>query len=419
VDGRSQCERIPGGSDLRIALAAEGTRGDVYPMFALAEAFRRRGHDPVVCASPDFAPDAAARGIEYREIGHGVRPFLENHAHAVAHGGLELFRSIREYMDATLVRQFRDLPDATRGADLVIGAGVQGAAASCAELHRAVYRYVAYCPAVLASPDFAPAVFPFRPLPRWVNRVLWGALRWSFNAGMRRPVNAQRANLGLPPVRDIYAQLVSRRPVIACDRGLIELSPELERETDTIPCLHPVAPTPLPPKLETFLESGPAPVYLGFGSMTDPDPPATTRMLLDAIDRVGCRALISVGWAGLGQGPLPENVMSVGTCSHAALFPRVALVAHHGGAGTTTTAARAGTPQLLIPHLLDQYYWSQRVAQLGLGPAPIRRDRLTSGSLADALRAMLDNEWLTQRARESGARLRAAAGADPTQVFLR
>jgi len=150
--------------------------------------------------------------------------------------------------------------------------------------------------------------------------------------------------------------------------------------------------------------------------MTDPAPGATTALLLDAIASLGCRALLARGWAGLAEGPLPEGVMAVGSVSHAALFPRVAAVVHHGGAGTTTTAARAGAPQLILAHVLDQFYWAKRVEELGLGPPALPRRRLTARSLARALALLLDNEVVTERARELGARLRGERLLDPEWV---
>ena len=106
--------------------------------------------------------------------------------------------------------------------------------------------------------------------------------------------------------------------------------------------------------------------------------------------------------------------MRVGSVDHAALFPRVAAVAHHGGAGTTTTVARAGVPQLIVPHLLDQHYWAERVRALGLGPPPLPRQRLTAMRLGAHLDAVLENELLGERARETGERLRAQA--DPQRA---
>jgi vancomycin aglycone glucosyltransferase len=133
--------------------------------------------------------------------------------------------------------------------------------------------------------------------------------------------------------------------------------------------------------------------------------------VLETVERAGVRAVISSGWAGLGEGALPETVHVTGPVAHAALFRRVAAVIHHGGAGTTTTAARAGAPQLLVPHILDQYHWAERIHRLGLGPPALPRRRLDAEQLAATLRATLDNELVAQRADELGARLRAAGSA--------
>jgi len=182
---------------------------------------------------------------------------------------------------------------------------------------------------------------------------------------------------------------------------------------DQIRCLHPSRGEPLPEKLEAFLDSGPPPVYLGFGSMPDPHPTRTTRQLVEAVAGLGCRALISRGWADLGDGPLPEGVMAIGPVSHASLFPRVSVVVHHGGAGTTHSAARAGVPQIVMPHVLDQYYFARRVELLGVGPPALARRRLRPAALASLLGATLDNEWLAERARDLGERLAALGPVEP------
>jgi len=403
---------------VRIALTSEGTRGDIDPLFALAERFRERGHEALVCASPDFAEAAAARQLEFHAVGRSVREFMHEHAGAVARGGVALLRSIRKYLATALADQFAQLPEAVRGADLIIGAGVQAAAASTAELYGLPYRYVVYCPNLLPSPEHPPVFFPRPRSTPWFNRRLWSLSRIAFNLGLRPALNRHRSALGLPPVSDLLDHLLSARPVVAVDPLLGALPAHCALPFDSIPCLHPFDSAPLPAKLEAFLDSGARPVYFGFGSMTDPDPATTTRILLDVISRTGCRALISGGWAALGAGALPEGVMRVGVVSHPALFPRVAAVVHHGGAGTTTTAARAGVPQVLVPHLLDQHYWAQRVQQLGIGAPPIRRGRLTPALLADTLGATLENELVAERAERLGARLRASLGSDPTAVFL-
>jgi vancomycin aglycone glucosyltransferase len=235
------------------------------------------------------------------------------------------------------------------------------------------------------------------------------------NATLRRAVHRHREALGLARLRDIMTFTYGRSPLLAADPLLGPAPADTDLAIEALGCLHPFAPEPLPAKLEAFLQAGEPPVYVGFGSMTDPAPEATTRIVLDAIAMTGCRAVLCEGWAGLGVGALPEDVCVVGSVSHAALFPRVAAVAHHGGAGTTTTAARAGVPQIVIPHVLDQFYWAKRVQTLGLGPPPLRRSRLDVASLTALLREVVGNELLAERTAEVGARMRRelAARSEP------
>jgi len=399
---------------MRIALAAEGTRGDIHPMVGLGVALRAEGHDPVLCCPPDFADAAREHGLEHRTVGRSVREYLAGKAHIMHGSPLAVLREMQEYGSTILDGQFAALPEAVRGADLVVAAGVQAAARSAAEVCGVPYRYVAYCPAILPSGEHAPAFLPLA-LPRWANRSAWWLLRAGFNLALRGGLNGYRRALGLAPARDLFEHFIGERPLLAADRTLAPLPTDLVLPVEQVPCMHLFDERePLPAKLESFLASGPPPVYLGFGSMTDPDPRTTTAQLLEAIAASGQRALLGSGWAGIGEGPLPEGVMTIGSVSHASLFPRCAAVVHHGGAGTTTTAARAGVPQVVVPHVLDQFYWAARVRALGIGVTAGRRRGLGVGALAGAIRAVVGNELVEERARELGARLReerAAPGA--------
>jgi len=404
---------------MRVALAAEGTRGDVHPMLALGAALRAEGHEAVLCAPPDFAEAARLRGLEFRAVGASIREYLTREAGILLASPLRLMREVERHGRRMLEAQMAALPEATRGADLVFAAGVEFGAASAAELHGVPYRYVAYCPAILPSAEHAPAMLPLPTLPRWLNRGTWRLLQAGWNRRLRPALDAERARLGLPPVGDLLAHLAGERPILAADRELAPLPADVPFPVEQAPCLHPFEETgALPEKLESFLAEGPPPIYVGFGSMTDPDPATTTRRLLEAIASLGCRALVSRGWAGLAEGPLPAGVLAIDAVPHARLFPRVAAVVHHGGAGTTTTAARAGVPQVIVPHVLDQFYWARRVARLGLGPPALPRRRLRAEALARTLAEVIDNEILAERAREIGARLRAglAAAAPPAAL---
>jgi UDP:flavonoid glycosyltransferase YjiC (YdhE family) len=398
---------------LRIVLAVDGTRGDVHPMLALGSALRARGHDVLLCAPPDFAEDAAAQAVPFHPVGISARAYLAANAEFVHGGPLASLRAGERYFRESIERQFRELEPAVQGADWLLAAGVQLSAGSLAQAVGARHRFVAYCPSVLRSPEQTPFVVPRDGLPRWQNRLAWWLTLLLFSRTLRPVVDRERARLGLPGVKDLYALMRSPAPVFAVEELLAAPPADLRGELQLVGCLHPFEPEPLPEKLEDFLRAGEPPVYIGFGSMTDPDPAAGTRLVLEAVERAGVRAVLSAGWAGLGDAPLPANVTVVGSVSHAALFRRVAAVVHHGGAGTTTTAARAGAPQILVPHVLDQFHWARRIARLGLGPPALPRRGLRADALAEAIASLRDNEISSERAARLGEELRAALRTRP------
>lgn len=122
----------------------------------------------------------------------------------------------------------------------------------------------------------------------------------------------------------------------------------------------------------------------------------TGRLLVEAARALGLRSLLSQGWANLTPADLGEDCFSVGDLNHSKLFPRVAAVVHHGGAGTTSTAARAGTPQVIVPHNYDQFYWAHRVKELGIGFSGPLRDELAVDALSEARREALQPEVKTR-----------------------
>ncbi|HET7607651.1 MAG TPA: nucleotide disphospho-sugar-binding domain-containing protein, partial [Gammaproteobacteria bacterium] len=165
--------------------------------------------------------------------------------------------------------------------------------------------------------------------------------------------------------------------------------------------------TPLPAHLEAFLDSGDSPVFVGLGSM--PAAEDVSRPLIGAARAVGRRILVSRGWAGLDVIDEAGDCLAIGDVSHELLFPRVACVVHHGGAGTTAAAARAGVPQVVAPMFGDQPYWAGRVVELALG-ATVPYSAITEESLANALRRALDPA-AAARARAFAAQVRADGAA--------
>jgi UDP:flavonoid glycosyltransferase YjiC (YdhE family) len=141
--------------------------------------------------------------------------------------------------------------------------------------------------------------------------------------------------------------------------------------------------------------------------MSSRKPEETTNLVLDALTQTRQRAILLSGWGGLNKADLPDTVLMVDSIPHSWLFPRVAAVVHHGGAGTTAAGLRAGVPSIITPFFGDQPFWGQRVADLGVGTPPIPRKQLTVDQLALAINTVVSDQTMRQRAADLGSRIRA------------
>jgi UDP:flavonoid glycosyltransferase YjiC (YdhE family) len=163
-------------------------------------------------------------------------------------------------------------------------------------------------------------------------------------------------------------------------------------------------------KLIDFLEAGPPPVYIGFGSMMPANMQQTTELVLEALRQSGQRGILAQGWGGLEQPDLPDDVLMLRVAPHDWLFPRMAAVVHHGGAGTTSAGLRAGVPSIVVPFGADQPFWGNRIYELGAGPQPIPYRRLTIQRLNDAICSVVADQAMRQRAAMLGKRIQTEDG---------
>lgn len=384
---------------MRALLSTIGSRGDVQPLVALALELKALGHEARLCAPPDFSPWIASLGIPATPIGPELRTMIAARSQA-APPPLSADQR-RQLAEGSVAAQFATVAAAAEGCDVIVAAtALQVAARSVAEAMRIPYVFAAYCPVVLPSPHHAPPPLPAIPgeppaSPAADHQELWDRDAARFQGLFGAALNTHRASWGLTPVADVRSHVFTDRPWLAADPtlapwaggedpGVIQTGAWLLRDE-----------RPLSRELEAFLSAGAPPIYFGFGSMrAAPDVGGT---MVDAARALGRRAIVSRGWAGVSVEPAPD-CLAVDEVNQQALFTRVAAVVHHGGAGTTTVAALAGAPQVVVPQLYDQHYWAARIAELGAGVAHAPGTP-TVDSLAHAL----------ERALEPGVRAHARA----------
>jgi sterol 3beta-glucosyltransferase len=165
-------------------------------------------------------------------------------------------------------------------------------------------------------------------------------------------------------------------------------------------------------ELVDFIGSGTPPVYAGFGSIANLTLAAqTTELVIDALIRSGQRGILATGWGGMSKmASIPEDILILESAPHSWLFPRMAAVIHHGGAGTTAAGLRAGVPGIVIPFSNDQFAWGRRAYELGAASKPIPRKNLTAEKLADAIKFVLTKE-IKDAAKDLGTKIQSENGA--------
>ncbi len=372
---------------MRVLLSTYDSRGGVEPLVALAVRLRALGADVLVCAPPDCAERLAEVGVPLLPVGLPVR--------ALVHGAAPpSVADVPRRAAEVIAAQFDQLAAAAEGCAAIVASGLVPAvtgARSVAEKLGVHFVPVSYCPLYLPSPHHRPQPLPGRPIPPDVTdrQVLNDLDVQNYNALFGEPLNAHRAAVGLPPVDNVRDFFVTDHPWLAADPTLAPW--QQPADLDVVQTGAWILPDerPLAAELEAFLAAGTAPVYVGFGSMRAPADVA--RVAIEAIRAQGRRVVLGHGWADLALIDEKDDCFVVGEVNQQALFGRVAAVVHHGGAGTTTTATRAGAPQVVVPQMGDQPYWAGRVADLGIGtahdgPTP------TTESLSAALTATMTPE---------------------------
>jgi UDP:flavonoid glycosyltransferase YjiC (YdhE family) len=167
-----------------------------------------------------------------------------------------------------------------------------------------------------------------------------------------------------------------------------------------------------PDALSAFLAAGPPPVYVGFGSLPADDARQRTALVIAALQQAEQRGVLATGWGGLAGTDLPHGFYQIEQAPHDCLFPRMAAVVHHGGAGTTAAGLRAGRPSVICPVFGDQPFWGRRVHMLGAGPRPIPRRKLTVAGLAAAVTQAVSDAQMRQRAAALGQAISAERGLE-------
>ena len=393
---------------MRIAIVTTGTTGDVLPYLALGRRLLAAGHEVWLCSADKYAAEAKARGLPFVSCW----PWSDERHRELMEALLAEPSPVR-HLDIIYGRARKDIVaavpavvDATSRAELIVSHSLAIGGYAAARRHGTPLVTGHLFDGIIPSAAMSPFGVNLGPL----NRALWAMVGRTVRQKTDPVFNEALASVGLSPERDVLFSASHSRllNLVATSPAICRLSPLTDRPYQLTGSWFDDDETGPDPGLAAFVEAGPPPVVIGFGSMRGIDAREWTCRLVEGVGQR--RAVLQMGWANLGDVELPPNIFRAGAVPHRWLFPRASGVIHHGGAGTTAAVMRAGVPSAVVWFLGDQPTWGKRIARLGIGTPAVRFSRFSAGWLDRTLQQLTSDPQMKARAAQLGARIRAEDG---------
>ncbi|KPL86043.1 glycosyltransferase [Herpetosiphon geysericola] len=401
-----------------ITIVSYGSRGDVQPYLALGRALQHVGHTVKLIGPANFADLSQAAGVPFASVGVDLQAYLRERMASLSksNNSIRLLKSLHNELNELIEQVAHETLQACQDTDCIIGTGPQ--TASFAEKVG-----VPFIEAVL-QPVTPTRSFPSPIAPSWLKlggfanylthlgfeQMFWQVFRPTVNRVRTQVLGLRSYGFGSPFAKirgqvalrlHGYSNYVVPRPNDWPDQHKVTGFWFLPPPSDWSP----------PAELTDFLAAGSAPIYIGFGSMMGGDPQTLTNLVSEALARTGQRGILAGGWGALGETTdANDQLLFVKDVPHYWLFPQMAAIVHHGGAGTTGAALRSGKPSIVVPFSFDQPFWGRRVAELGVGSAPIPRKQLTLERLVAAINQVTKQTAIRERAAQLGEQIQAEHG---------
>ena len=404
---------------MKIGIQTWGSEGDVRPFMALAAGLRAAGHEATLVVTDvtgkDYTALGATFGVPVIQAGR-FPPDLARQAGEVLVRETNFLQQVniilRDLFEPAALDMLREAKRLCSENDLVIGHFLCHPLRTAAELAGKPHVAVFLAP-LIPSASYPPPGVP--ALGRSLNSLFWKIGGMVMNRMFLPRINTMRRAEGLPSLRNVMGEafLSPRLNLVASSPSLFPTPPDWDDTIQQCGSFHlprqggqPKPPAPL----RQFIAAGAPPVYMTIGSMSaaDPSNEETTRLFTDAAMLAGCRAIIQTG--SLPAEPGTSDVLYLQQVEHYLVFPHCAAVVHHGGAGTSHAASRAGCPSIVVEHVTDQAFWGGVLHRAGIAPAMLHRRTVTAGVLARAIRAVLSSSAMREKARGIGESMRREEG---------
>ncbi|MER6394941.1 glycosyltransferase [Kitasatospora sp. NPDC001603] len=392
---------------MRILIITAGSRGDVAPFTGLGRRLLDAGHEVAVAAHPAFAALVGGCGLGYRPLPGDPEELIRGWSRAASRA--EARALTRAYVDGLADGVERAVAD---GTDLVLTAFAPAPLSETAGEALGVPVLETHLVPAFATREFAlPGATDADGLGPEGNLAAGHDVVRRRDQLFAGAATRLRARLGLPEAAPAPSE-ADRGPVFAgFSPSVLPRPADWPTRVEVPGYWWPARPDGWrpPAELADFLQAGPPPVFIGFGSMAPGHGERLSDLVAAAVKRAGVRAVVQAGWADLGGGG--DDVLAIGDVPHDWLFPRTAAVVHHAGAGTTGAGLRAGVPAVPVPVMADQPFWADRLHRLGVAPLVLPFEELSAEALGTAITACTTEPVHRSRAAELARRIATEDGA--------
>ncbi|MCG8492830.1 MAG: glycosyltransferase [Sneathiellales bacterium] len=418
---------------MKILILTYGSRGDVQPFIALGKGLQDRGHTVTIATSVRFQKVIESHNLSYGFMNDDLLAILDTQSgRKMIENTSGVFKSILEIIK--VIKKIAPLQEAlladslaaaeTSEPDFILFHPKAFAAPHIAEKLDIPVMMATLFPMIVPTASRPYLGFPDLKLGGWYNKLTYAVVSRLMALMTLKHIRKFRLHCHLPPLRKFDLLRTYNGENITVLHGYSRrVIPDPEdwpanAITTGYWFLHEDADWKAPAELTAFLESGPPPVYFGFGSMAGRDPERITKIAVEALERANLRGIFATGWGGLQPKNLPDTILQINQSPHSWLFPKVSVVVHHGGAGTTAAALHAGRPSLILPFFADQPFWGKRVNEIGAGPRPVPQKKVTVASLTKALLTASQDPDILKAATEIGIQIREEDGIEKAAEII-
>lgn len=410
---------------MKITLLAFGSRGDIQPIIALALSLQKAGHTVKVATHRSFESWVRESGLDFALLSMNLMESIRSQqVQEILRKGktpLGFISTYQKFVAPTMDAVLLDSWKACQDAEAIVASSLAFWGSDIAEALGVPYYFAEFFP-VSSTSAFPHALFPpqLGRLGGWFNRLSY-SLMWGLFWYIYRPAINQwrQKQLNLPPIgmwRSHLSRMIAKKTPILAAYSPNVVSLKKDRISNVYQTGYWFLDVPkdfIPPKdLVDFLEDGKPPIYIGFGSYTGGEEAnKLTEIALAALKKSKQRGILLMDKEKAKSFDLPDTVFAIESIPHPWLFPKMAAVLHHCGAGTTAATIKAGVPHIPLPFMADQPFWGDRIVKLGIGTAPLSSETLTVEHLSDAMSKVVNNEEIKSRSLELGQKVANETGA--------